>query len=131
MLCVIKSDEMKNIKNFKYLILIIGIFINSFNTFGQINLSSTEKETLKIICNQYNVSLKESPVKIMKDTCSVKFTSFIEQMIVIKDKPKKIVDIKFLKKPSHDDLIFWYIVREFHSNNQEPDSLKKHTRQDY
>ncbi len=77
------------------------------------------------ICNQYNVALKESSLKNLQKTAPVRFQGFIEQLIATKDKPKKIFETKYLKRPTHEELIYWYVVREFHYNNSEPDSLKK------
>jgi len=108
----------------KTTLIIIGLFF-SILSYGQINMSETEKGILKEIISQSNVSLKESPLKELQKTTPERFHGFISQLIATKDKPKKILEIKYLQRPTHEELIFWYVVREFHYNNSEPDSVKK------
>lgn len=109
-------------------LIILGLQI-CFQAFGQITLSDNEIGTLTEICNQYNVGLKESSLHDFKNTSPERFNGFINQLIISKDKPKKILDNELLKRPTHEELIFWYVIREFHYNNSEPDSLQKTQRE--
>lgn len=109
--------------------LIILGFLFTFQTFGQISLTESEIGTLTEICNQYHVRLIESTLFDLKDSSPERFKGFINQLIISKDKPKKILDNEILKRPTHEELIFWYVIREFHSNTIEPDSLQKTQRE--
>lgn len=113
-------------KNIGYIIL--GLLFYS-QSFGQISMSENDINILTEICNQYNIPFKQSSLKELKNTAPDRFQGFINQLIINKDKPKKILDNEVLKKPSHEELIFWYIVREFHYNNTEPDTLQKTKRE--
>src|SRR5690349_12747851 len=93
------------------------LFIDSF---GQLNLTSDERETLKEICAKYSLTNQEKTLKELKKKAPPKFHNFIDQLIASKDGSDEILKSKYLKRPTDDELIFWYAVREFHYNSSEP-----------
>lgn len=108
----------------KLTLIIIGL-LGFAKSFGQLNLSKDEREILKEICSQYNVSNKESTLKKLIKTSPSKFESFISELIASKENSSEILNSKYFTRPTNDDLNYWYVLREFHYNNLEPDSLKK------
>lgn len=120
------KKSLRHKKNNLYIsFLLLQIISISFSANAQIILSDNENEILKEICNQYNTPIKESSLKEKYKTAPERFQIFIDQMVATKSKPKKIIETKYLNRPSHENLVYWYIVREFHYNNSAPDSLKK------
>jgi hypothetical protein len=99
------------------------IFFN--HSFGQLSLTNDEREVLKDICSQYSQPNKEKYLKQLKKQSPTKFHNFIGQLIASKDDSDEILKIKYLQRPTDEELTYWYVVREFHYNNSEPDSLKK------
>jgi hypothetical protein len=91
----------------------------------QLNLTSDERDILKEICSKYSLTKQEKPLKELKKKSPAKFHNFIDQLIASKEDSDEILKTGYLKRPTDDELIFWYVVREFHYNNSEPDSLKK------
>lgn len=91
---------------------------------GQVSLSTEEYGLLKEICEQYSVPKKESTLKALHKTAPGRFRSFIDQMMMLKGVEGDVLDTTYLRRPSHEELVFWYVVREFHYNNAEPDSLQ-------
>ncbi len=105
-----------------FIALGLVFFIDSF---GQLNLTSDEREILKEICSKYSLTNQEKDLKELKKKSPPKFHNFIDQLIASKDDSDEILKTKYLRRPTDDELTFWYAVREFHYNSSEPDSLKK------
>jgi hypothetical protein len=102
----------------------LGLIIFNYS-FGQLSLTNDEREVLKDICSQYSQPNKEKYLKQLKKQSPTKFHNFIDQLIAIKDDSDEILKTKYLQRPTDEELMYWYVVREFHYNNSEPDSLKK------
>jgi hypothetical protein len=107
------------------LILLCSLLIPSINLVAQLKLSADEREFLKEICSYYSQPNSTDNLRRLQKKAPVKFHKFIDQLIVSKDNSKDILKDQYLSRPTTDDLMYWYVVREFHYNNSEPDSLKK------
>lgn len=103
---------------------ILGLIIFNYS-FGQLSLTNDEREVLKDICSQYSQPNKENYLKQLKKQSPTKFHNFIDQLIASKDDSDEVLKTKYLQRPTDEELMYWYVVREFHYNNSEPDSLKK------
>jgi hypothetical protein len=103
---------------------ILGLIIFNYS-FGQLNLTNDEREILKDICSQYSQPNKEKYLKQLRKQTPTKFHNFIDQLIASKDDSDEVLKIKYLQRPTDEELTYWYVVRESHYNNSEPDSLKK------
>src|SRR5690606_35965427 len=88
-------------------------------------LTNDEREVLKDICSQYSQPNKEKYLKQLKKQSPIKFHNFIDQLIASKDGSDEVLKTKYLQRPTDEELMYWYVVREFHYNSSEPDSLKK------
>ncbi|QQR87975.1 MAG: hypothetical protein IPJ76_07105 [Flavobacteriales bacterium] len=104
-------------------LFLMAILLRGF-VVGQVTLTTEEHHLLKAICEQYNVPKKESTLKAMQKTASGRFQGFIGQMMMVKGLKGDVLDTTYLRRPTHEELVFWYAVREFHYNNAEPDSLQ-------
>lgn len=105
-------------------LIVAGVML--FNAgWAQISLTAEEKSALKEICIQYTRPSKEKSLADFRNTTPERFQSFIDQAIVSKSNSEETLQTKYLKRPTDDELIFWYVVRELHYNNSEPDSVKR------
>jgi hypothetical protein len=109
----------------KKTILLWGAFLISIATNAQLILTKNETEALKEICNQYPLASKKKDLKTLRKKSPERFKTFVEQFLATKSKPKNILQARLLHRPGHEDLVYWYVLRELHYNRQEPDSLKK------
>lgn len=107
------------------LIIIILILLFSIDSFGQLNLNEQERNELKDICSEYTLAKGVKGLRERKKTSSAKFHDFIDQLVASKDDSDEILKDKYLKRPTDEELAYWYVIREFHYNNNKPDSLKK------
>lgn len=104
-------------------LIALGLIIFNYS-FGQLSLTNEEREVLKNICSQY-IQSGNGDLEKLKKRSPVKFHNFIDQLIVSKSNSDEILKTKYLQKPTSDELMYWYVVREFNYNNSESDSLLK------
>lgn len=105
----------------KFLLLILSLLLLHARSSAQIVLTDSQKSLLIDICSQQSTpeTLRNTRNTIPIDGL---FSSFIDQLLVSTDKPEKVMDSRFLNRPSHADLVFWYVVREFHYNGLKQDA---------
>jgi len=105
-------------------LIIIGLVCSNLS-FAQVSLTPKETETLKEICENYYKSLKDGNLKQLRKSSPERFHGFIEQLTATKSKNKTVLEKQYLTKPTYEELVFWYVIREIHYNRSEEDKTKK------
>lgn len=81
-----------------------------------ISLTEPEKANLKEIC-KYEYLNEKLKWKDFKKTAAPRFLTFIDLLMVLDEKPEKVIETKYLSKPAHEELVYWYVYRELKANH--------------
>jgi hypothetical protein len=98
--------------------LILLIF-TSIYTYSQIEISDSDLNKLVEIGEYYskNVMLTEkSAIEDLEKFRTEKLHNLIDVLQTQSKQSIEILDKKYLNRPSYDDLVMWYIIREIHYN---------------
>lgn len=98
--------------------LILLLFVSTF-TYSQINISDSDLDKLIQIGEYYskNVMLtQDSAIEDLEKLRTEKLSQIVNVLQIQSNKSLDILSEKYLTKPSHDDLVMWYVIREIHYN---------------
>jgi len=98
--------------------LILLLLFSTF-TYSQIKISDSDLDKLIQIGEYYskNVMLsKKSAIQDLEKLRTKKLNNIITVLQVQSKQSIDILDQKYLRKPSYDDMVMWYIIREIHYN---------------
>lgn len=98
---------------------LILLFFISTVTYSQIELSDSDLNKLIEIGEYYskNVMLTESSaIDDLEKLRTEKLNNIINVLQTQSKQSVDILDKKYLSRPSYDDLVMWYVIREIHYN---------------
>ncbi len=102
----------------KNILLTVSLFVVT-TCFGQPKLDEKDINNLVAISNIYSLNPNAAGDKFAKSVDSLrtpKLNHIVDVLIQVGKGDKAILDEKYLSRPSNDELIMWYVIREIHYN---------------
>lgn len=107
---------------------LILIIFTSFNIYSQVEISDADLNKLIEIGEYYskNVMLTEkNAIEDLEKLRTEKLSNIIDVLQTQSKQSIEILDKKYLNRPTYDDLVMWYVIREIHYNLTDKENKPK------
>ncbi len=99
----------------KFILILLVLLTAATFCFAQVKLESADLTNLVGVGETYSKggSLSESDLQTFR---SPKLNRVIDTLVASGKRDGSILDAKYLKRPSDEELVYWYVIREIHYN---------------